>query len=97
MLLPLVKLLGQPNERLFVLPDWLLAEALLRQHEAPPLLFHGSQPAGSGASVFRLRDTIRDALFAKRISNFRVVCANRLIGIRLQLSEEAAKKISILW
>jgi hypothetical protein len=32
-----------------------------------------------GASVFRLRDNIRDTLFTKRTSNFRVVCSNKLM------------------
>jgi hypothetical protein len=50
-----------------------------------------------GASVFRLRDNIRDALYTRRCSNFRVVCANRLLGIGPQLSDEAAKIISQLW
>jgi hypothetical protein len=34
-----------------------------------------------GASVFRLRDSIRDSLYIKRCSNFRVVCTNKLLGI----------------
>jgi hypothetical protein len=50
-----------------------------------------------GASVFRLRDNIRDALYTRRCSNFWVVCANRLIGIGPQLSDEAAKIISQMW
>jgi hypothetical protein len=50
-----------------------------------------------GASVFRLRDSIRDALYTKRCSNFRVVCTNKLIGIDPDLSNDAAKVISQLW
>jgi hypothetical protein len=47
-----------------------------------------------GASVFRLRDNIRDALFKRRTSNFRVVCANKLMGIGPHLSDQAASDIS---
>ncbi len=43
-----------------------------------------------GASVFRLRDNIRDCLFTRRTSNFRVVCSNKLMGIGPQLSDEMA-------
>jgi hypothetical protein len=50
-----------------------------------------------GASVFRLRDSIRDSLYTKRCPNFRVVCSNRLLGIGPDLSDEAARSISQLW
>ncbi len=50
-----------------------------------------------GASVFRLRDSIRDSLYTKRCSNFRVVCTNKLLGIGPDLSDEAARTISQLW
>ncbi len=50
-----------------------------------------------GASVFRLRDHIRDALYTRRCSNFRVICSNRLLGIGPNLSDEAAKELSQLW
>ncbi len=50
-----------------------------------------------GSSVFRLRDNIRDALFMRRTSNFRVVCANKLMGIGPHLSNQAASDISRLW
>jgi lysophospholipase L1-like esterase len=50
-----------------------------------------------GASVFRLRDSIRDSLYTKRCPNFRVVCSNRLLGIGPDLSDEAAREISLLW
>ncbi len=50
-----------------------------------------------GASVFRLRDNIRDALYTRRTGNFRAVCANKLMGIGPHLSDQAASDISRLW
>jgi hypothetical protein len=50
-----------------------------------------------GASVFRLRDNIRDALYTRRSGNFWVVCANKLMGIGPHLSDQAASDISRLW
>jgi hypothetical protein len=50
-----------------------------------------------GASVFCLRDNIRDALYTRRTGNFRVVCANKLMGIGPHLSDQAASDISRLW
>jgi lysophospholipase L1-like esterase len=50
-----------------------------------------------GASVFRLRDSICDALFTKRCTNFRVICDNKLISIGPDLSDDAAKVISRMW
>ncbi len=47
--------------------------------------------------MFRLWDNIRDALYTRRCSNFRVVCTNRLIGIGPHLSDDAAKEISQMW
>jgi hypothetical protein len=37
------------------------------------------QPA-LGTNIFRQRDCMRDALFTKRTSNFRVLCPNRMLG-----------------
>jgi hypothetical protein len=50
-----------------------------------------------GASVFRLCDHIRDTLYTRRCSNFRVICTNRLLGIGPNLSDDAAKELSQLW
>jgi hypothetical protein len=50
-----------------------------------------------GASVFRLLEYIRDSLYTRRTSNFRVVCANKLLGIGPNLSDDSARKISRLW
>jgi hypothetical protein len=40
-----------------------------------------------GSNIFRLRDFIRDFLYTKRTSNFRVICPNRMLGIGPQLSD----------
>ncbi len=50
-----------------------------------------------GSNIFRLRDYIRDALFTKRTSNYRVLCPNRMLGIGAHLSDEDAQKIGGLW
>jgi hypothetical protein len=50
-----------------------------------------------GASVFRLREYIRDSLYTRRTGNFRVVCANKLLGIGPNLSDDSAREISKLW
>ncbi len=50
-----------------------------------------------GASVFRLREFIRDSLFTKRSSNFRVICPNRMLGLGPMLDDDKASKISDLW
>jgi hypothetical protein len=39
-----------------------------------------------------LREHIRDALFTRRISNFRVICPNRMIGLRPMLEDDKAKE-----
>jgi hypothetical protein len=49
------------------------------------------------SNIFRLRDYIRDALFTKRTSNYRVLCSNRMLGIGAHLRDEDARKISGLW
>jgi hypothetical protein len=50
-----------------------------------------------GASVFRLREFIRDSLFTKRSSNFRVICPNRMLGLGPMLDDQKANEISDLW
>jgi hypothetical protein len=97
LLAPLLKALGQAKKT-FLAPltrYWLKPccdDPLHHLNYAAPTYL----PA-LGASVFRLRDNIRDALYTRRCNNFRVVCANRLIGIGPQLSDEAAKMISQMW
>jgi hypothetical protein len=50
-----------------------------------------------GSNIFRLRDFIRDSLYTKRTSNFRVLCPNRMLGIGPQLSDADARKIGGMW
>ncbi len=53
-----------------------------------------------GDAVHALRDNIRDGLFNRRISNFRVLCPNRMIGVgrrRTELSDEDAALSAALW
>jgi hypothetical protein len=97
LLQPLIKALGQAKKA-FLSPltrYWLKPCCDNQLHHlnysAPTYL-----PA-LGASVFRLRDSIRDSLYTKRCPNFRVVCCNRLLGIGPDLSDEAARAISQLW
>jgi hypothetical protein len=50
-----------------------------------------------GSNVFRLREHIRDALYTCRVSNFRVLCPNRMLGLGPALEDEKAKEISAQW
>ncbi len=53
-----------------------------------------------GEAVASLRDHICDALFTRRISNFRVLCPNRMFGMGLRrqdISDEEATRTAALW
>jgi hypothetical protein len=50
-----------------------------------------------GSNIFRLRDHIRDALYTRRTSNFRVLCPNRMLGLGPALEDEKAREISDQW
>ncbi len=50
-----------------------------------------------GSNVFRLSEHIRDALYTRRVSNFRVLCPNRMLGLGPALEDEKAKEISAQW
>ncbi len=53
-----------------------------------------------GESVAALRDHIRNAFFTRRISNFRVLCPNRMFGMglrRQEISDEEASRTAALW
>jgi hypothetical protein len=53
-----------------------------------------------GDAVASLRDSIRDALFVKKVPNFRVLCPNRIIGVgkgKQDPSDEEAAKAAALW
>jgi hypothetical protein len=53
-----------------------------------------------GDAIASLRDSIRDALFVKKVPNFRVLCPNRMIGVgqrRQEPTDEEASKAAALW
>jgi hypothetical protein len=53
-----------------------------------------------GDAIAALRDAIRDALFVKKIQNFRVLCPNKMVGVgqrREEPSDEEAAKTAALW
>jgi hypothetical protein len=53
-----------------------------------------------GGAIASLRDYIRDALFVKKVPNFRVLCPNRMIGVgqcRQETTDEEAAKAAALW
>jgi hypothetical protein len=53
-----------------------------------------------GEAVAALRDHIRDAFFMRRVSNFRVLCPNRMFGMGLRrqdISDEEASRTAALW
>ncbi len=53
-----------------------------------------------GEAVTALRDHIRDAFFTWRVSNFRVLCLNRMFGMGLKrqdISDEEATRTAALW
>jgi hypothetical protein len=53
-----------------------------------------------GDSIHLLRDSIRDSLFTKHVPNFRVLCANKMVGIgqrKEEPSDEEAAATAALW
>ncbi len=97
MLQPLIKALGQAMKA-FLSP---LTRYWIKPCCGNPLhLTNYPSPAylpALGSSVFRLCDYIRETLYTRRCSNFRVICANRLLGIGPNLNDDAAKELSRLW
>jgi hypothetical protein len=100
LLMPLLRILGN-SRKLFLTPlarYWIGlccdAEAHHTNYKA-----QGYLPR-LGDAVHALRDNIRDGLFNWRISNFRVLCPNRMIGVgqrRTELSDEEAALSAALW
>jgi hypothetical protein len=95
--MPLIKTL-KCSRKIFLTP---LARYWLKpccQDESHHTNFSASQylPA-LGLNIFRLRDFIRDSLYTKRTSNFRVLCPNKMLGIGPQLSDVDARKIGGMW
>jgi hypothetical protein len=59
----------------------------------------GFQPK-LGNTIVALCEYIRDALFVKKVPNFRVLCLNRMIGVgqqRQEPTDEEAAKSPALW
>ncbi len=53
-----------------------------------------------GDAIAGLRDAIRDSFFVKKVQNFRVLCPNRMIGVRQRRqepSDDEAAKAAALW
>jgi hypothetical protein len=97
MLAPLFKLMGQMR-KLILTP---LARYWLKTCCENP--DHHTNYSSStylpvlGSNVFKLRESIRDSLFTRRTSNFRVICPNRMLGLGPMLDDEKASEISELW
>jgi hypothetical protein len=94
---PLIKVIGQLR-KVFLIPlahYWLKPCCDNTEHHtnytSPNYL-----PA-LGSNIFRLREHIRYALFARRTSNFRMLCPNRVLGLGPLLEEEKANEISAQW
>jgi hypothetical protein len=50
-----------------------------------------------GSNIFRLREHIRDSLYTRRTSNFRVLCPNKMLGLGPALEDKKAREISDQW
>jgi hypothetical protein len=53
-----------------------------------------------GDAIAGLRDSIRDALFVRKVPNFRVLCPNRMVGVgksKKETTDEEAAKAAALW
>jgi hypothetical protein len=50
-----------------------------------------------GVGVYSLREFIRDSLYVRRASNFRVICLNRMLNIHPGLTDEEAREVASLW
>ncbi len=94
-LAPVLKALG--NSRKLVLTPlaryWVGPTHTINYRTAGYLPRHGD-------AIASLRDSIRDALFVKKVPNFRVICPNRMIGVghrRQELTDEEAAKAAALW
>jgi hypothetical protein len=47
--------------------------------------------------MYALQEYLRNSLYIRRASNFRVVCPNQMLEIRSGLSDEDARESSKLW
>jgi lysophospholipase L1-like esterase len=53
-----------------------------------------------GDAIMALRDAIRNALFVKKVQNFRVLCPNKMVGVgqrRQEPTDEEVAKTAALW
>ncbi len=53
-----------------------------------------------GNAIAALRDSVRDALFVKKIPNFRVLCPNKMVGVgqrKQEPTDEEAAKTAAVW
>jgi hypothetical protein len=53
-----------------------------------------------GDAIAALRDYVRDALFVKKIPNFRVLCPNKMVGVgqrKQEPTDEEAAKTAAVW
>jgi hypothetical protein len=60
----------------------------------------GSYLPALGGAVHGLRDNIRDSLFTRHVSNFRVLCPNKMIGVgqcSQDPSDDEAARSAALW
>ncbi len=96
-LTPVIKTMGQAK-KIFLTP---LAHYWLKPCCSDPE-HHTNYSAPNylpalGSNIFRLQEHIRDALYTRTISNFRVLCPNRMLGLGPALEDEKAKEISAQW
>jgi succinate dehydrogenase flavin-adding protein (antitoxin of CptAB toxin-antitoxin module) len=97
-MMPLIKALGPSTKKIFLAPltrYWLKPCCRKEDH----LTNYGSPQylPELGVKVHSLREFLRDSLYVRRASNFRVICPNRMLGIRSGLSDEDAIEASKLW
>jgi hypothetical protein len=53
-----------------------------------------------GAAIASLKDFVRDTLYTRHTSNFRILCPNKILGIeqqRLEMPIEDARELAALW
>ncbi len=96
--MPLVKALGPSTKKVFLSPltrYWLKPccpdDGHLTNYKSLQYL------PNLGVSMYALQEYLRNSLYVRRASNFRVVCPNRMLKIRSGLSDEDAREASKLW
>jgi hypothetical protein len=97
-LTPLLKTLGPRVKKIFLSP---LTRYWIRPCcSAPDHLTNYSAASylpNLGVGVYSLREFIRDSLYVRRASNFRVICPNRMLNIRPGITDEEAREAASLW